>query len=141
MEIYDPFENAAMWNLPKAAPIKNDEPKKFEELISAGPSDHQEKETSLGEKASGLFNKIASKVGSLLDTRTEETKAKEEVKQAKKKMFIIDDEATYLNHEEHTSPSRKIFAKGDIIDKDASFTLIPFKNDSMLSFFTKVIFL
>lgn len=137
MDIKDPFEDVVDGNKPKET--NEVKPKKFEELVSPGPSEPQQKEESLGEKASGLFNKIASKVGSLLDSRKEdEKKASPPPKKFKEKVFVIDEEAASLRPEEHTSPTRDRLKKGDIIDKNAALPLVPFQEDTMFSMFTKV---
>eukprot|EP00826_Nyctotherus_ovalis_P045127 TRINITY_DN4951_c0_g1_i26.p2 TRINITY_DN4951_c0_g1~~TRINITY_DN4951_c0_g1_i26.p2 ORF type:complete len:167 (+),score=51.58 TRINITY_DN4951_c0_g1_i26:150-650(+) len=138
MDLKDPFEDVVQGNVPQEREDIKAQPKKFEELVSAGPSEHK-KEFDLGKKASGLFNKLTSKVGSLLDSRKEEEKEKSSPpKRAKDKMFIIDEETASLKPKEQTSPTKDRLKKGDVIDKNAALPLIPFQEDSMFSMFTKV---
>jgi len=138
MDIKDPFEDALQGNQPQDTG-EHKPPKKFEELVSPGPSEPQQKEASLGEKASGLFNKFASKVGSLLDPRKEEEKGTSSPsKRAKDKMFVIDEETASLRTNENTSPTRDKLKKGNFIDMNSALLLIPFQDDTMFSMFTKV---
>lgn len=138
MDIKDPFEEVVQGNVPQEHDNSKAQPKKLEELVSAGPSESK-KELNLGEKASGFLNKLASKVGSLLDSRKEEEKGKTSPpKRAKDKMFIIDEEMASLNPNEQTSPTKDRLKKGDVIDKNAALPLIAFQEDSMFSMFTKV---